>query len=579
LGEYTRSLNDDDEKVGTLTMAPLGDNYASPLSKNFEKLLSESVDEALSSLGESRKQEFYFQLEENFGIKKQDIPHKIDAFERAIEKMLGSKADVLENLIVSLLSERIGRISELDRFAGFEFTKRVRHIREQLYKDLICNMQSGLAVFHFGNLADLNSFRLVAANSTAEKMVGIENAVGKSITEICPELLSTDTQSILIDMIRTGRARNLGNIQRSKGQNHSAFFSVAAFPLSNDYIGLIFKGFAPSKYVEEVPQEGEQPKVDVEEEKLWRWERDSQGLQQDLQRRSRAQELWTWKEIGSKSHAWFFSTRGREYLELGDTSKAREFFRKAEEAYQTLDNVNEAFENASLRLKTYFLEDKIDLQGFFHATEEYLQKYKEYSMHELFIENLAHFCQWKGYQQSKEHRFDDAKESYSRAEEMFLTVRQEDRAIFNSSRLVLIYKSEGKKEEFTELAKNFLEKYREYSGNKHYKEILAHYLADEASESEEASATAELLSRAEKLFLEVGQRQLAFENACKFLDIYWSNISLENKMSVQKCLEITERFFDEYKDFSETDYCKRRLAKYYLVQARMLTSQLQNVLR
>jgi len=578
LGEHSRFLNDDDKKVGTLPMATFESKYASPLSSNFEKLLSESVDEALSSLGESYKQEFYFSLEESFGIKKQDIPNKIDVFERAIEKSLGSKADALENLIINLLIEKIGKISERDEDVGFRFAERVRHIREYLYKDLISNMQSGLAVFRFDNLTDLNSFRLVVANSMAEKMVGMENAVGKNITEICPAFLSSDVQNSLIDAIRSERARNLGKIQCREGQNDSLFFSVAAFPLSKGYIGLIFKNIAPSKYIDEVPQEREQPKADVEEEKLWRWDADVEGQQQSYQRRSLAQEMSARKEIGSKSHAKFFSMRGRDYLKLGDAFKARAFFRKAEEEYRILEDLNEAFESASVRLETYFFEDKIKVQEFFRDIEEYFQRYKDYSMHERFVENQAHFCQWKGYQQSEEHKFDDAKQSYLQAEKMFLTLGQEDRAIFNSSRFILICKGENKKEAFTEAAKDFLERYREYSGNRHYKEILAHYLADKASESEEVSATAELLDKAEKLFLEVGQRQLAFENACKFLDLYWDNINLENKASVQKCLETTERFFEEYKDFSETNYVRRRLAKYYLVQARTLASQLKNVL-
>ena len=78
-----------------------------PNNRIFEKLLLESIDEALSSLGMSTKH-IYFHLEKDFNIKKQDIPHKIEEFADAIEKIFGLGARVLEIQIMKRLYQKVG---------------------------------------------------------------------------------------------------------------------------------------------------------------------------------------------------------------------------------------------------------------------------------------------------------------------------------------------------------------------------------------------------------------------------------------------------------------------------------------
>jgi len=83
-------------------------NY-SLAKQNFDKLLLEAVDEGLHSLGESSKQAIYFHLEKRFNIKKHEIPHKIEAFADAIEKIFGLGANFLEILIMKQLHEKVGQ--------------------------------------------------------------------------------------------------------------------------------------------------------------------------------------------------------------------------------------------------------------------------------------------------------------------------------------------------------------------------------------------------------------------------------------------------------------------------------------
>lgn len=75
---------------------------------SFEELLLEAIDEGLSLLGKSAKQVVYFHLKKTFKINRQDIPHKLDEFTDAIEKIFGNGAKLLEIQIMKCLFKKVG---------------------------------------------------------------------------------------------------------------------------------------------------------------------------------------------------------------------------------------------------------------------------------------------------------------------------------------------------------------------------------------------------------------------------------------------------------------------------------------
>jgi hypothetical protein len=81
--------------------------------RDFEKILLESVDEGLSSLGQSSRRAIYFHLEKSFNVKKQEIPFKIEVFSDAIEKIFGRGANFLEIVIIKRLHKKTGEVFEL----------------------------------------------------------------------------------------------------------------------------------------------------------------------------------------------------------------------------------------------------------------------------------------------------------------------------------------------------------------------------------------------------------------------------------------------------------------------------------
>ena len=75
--------------------------------RKFDNILLESIDESLSSLGESAKTSIYFHLQQGFFISKHEIPFRIDDFSNALERIFGLGARHLELLIMKKLHEKV----------------------------------------------------------------------------------------------------------------------------------------------------------------------------------------------------------------------------------------------------------------------------------------------------------------------------------------------------------------------------------------------------------------------------------------------------------------------------------------
>lgn len=107
------------------TLCPIAPGNCSLSKRDFDKLLLEAVDQGFSSLGESSKQAIYFHLEKRFNIKKQEIPHKIEAFADALEKIFGPGANFLEILIMKQLHEKVGQSFKWPEYKELTFIEYV----------------------------------------------------------------------------------------------------------------------------------------------------------------------------------------------------------------------------------------------------------------------------------------------------------------------------------------------------------------------------------------------------------------------------------------------------------------------
>jgi len=95
----------------------------------LETTILTAVDDSLCSFGDSFKQVIYFQLENSFHIKKQEIPQRIDEFAAAIEEMFGIGAKLIEMKILKALHEQVPGFVHFPRGDDLVFTDYVKNLR------------------------------------------------------------------------------------------------------------------------------------------------------------------------------------------------------------------------------------------------------------------------------------------------------------------------------------------------------------------------------------------------------------------------------------------------------------------
>jgi len=73
----------------------------------FREALLESVDYGLLVLGEIVRQAIYERIEKDHGIKRAEIPERLEAFHKALGSVLGVSAKTVERLIARNLYQRL----------------------------------------------------------------------------------------------------------------------------------------------------------------------------------------------------------------------------------------------------------------------------------------------------------------------------------------------------------------------------------------------------------------------------------------------------------------------------------------
>jgi hypothetical protein len=100
----------------------------------FDAVLLETIDESLSSLGDSIGPVIYFHLERSFHIRKDEIPDRIGVFTQAIESIFGAGANFIEILIMKKLYEKVDGVfewNESEQFGFAEYVARARCLFEE----------------------------------------------------------------------------------------------------------------------------------------------------------------------------------------------------------------------------------------------------------------------------------------------------------------------------------------------------------------------------------------------------------------------------------------------------------------
>jgi hypothetical protein len=98
----------------------------------FELAVTQAVNEILSALGENTKQAIYGRLKNRYGLCKEDIPVKIDAFAKAIEETFGVVGKLIEIKIIERLHEQYSDFRYSPKNGQLDFVEYVTNLQSCL---------------------------------------------------------------------------------------------------------------------------------------------------------------------------------------------------------------------------------------------------------------------------------------------------------------------------------------------------------------------------------------------------------------------------------------------------------------
>ncbi|MEG4803334.1 PAS domain-containing protein [Microcoleus sp. ARI1-B5] len=122
----------------------------------------------------------------------------------------------------------------------------------RLYDQIVENMQIGLYVYHLENIDDDTTLRAIASNPAATRFTGLEMAdvLGMTIDEIFPHWRSKNIPQAFASVIRSQKALELEDIDCDESGRITRAFSIKAFPLPNNSVGVAFENITDRKCLE-----------------------------------------------------------------------------------------------------------------------------------------------------------------------------------------------------------------------------------------------------------------------------------------------------------------------------------------
>ena len=128
-----------------------------------------------------------------------------------------------------------------------------------LYPELLRALPVGIVLLLLEDPSDAESFRIVDANRAAAEITtpNSPNLVGTSLADF-PRLLETPIPDQLLATLRGGVARNLGEISYGDDHIRHGVYSVRAFPLSNNFLGVAFEDVTDRIQAERTLRESEE---------------------------------------------------------------------------------------------------------------------------------------------------------------------------------------------------------------------------------------------------------------------------------------------------------------------------------
>lgn len=127
----------------------------------------------------------------------------------------------------------------------------------KLYEDIAENMQNGLHVYHLETIHDDKTLRMIAVNPAAAAATGIavNEMVGRTLDENFPGLRDKGIPQAYAEVVRSEKPVTFEDIYYEDDRVLSGAFSVKAFPLPNQCVGVTFENITERRKTEEALQQ------------------------------------------------------------------------------------------------------------------------------------------------------------------------------------------------------------------------------------------------------------------------------------------------------------------------------------
>lgn len=133
---------------------------------------------------------------------------------------------------------------------------------------VLSELNVGLLIYQLEDAGDPRSLRLAYANRVASEYTRADlgGLVGKTIGEAFPALADSELPALYAEVAQTKHPRNVGAFEY-KGDEHvgRGYYSVKAFPMPNDCVGIVFENITVRKQLEELVKRQRKPGDEREE--------------------------------------------------------------------------------------------------------------------------------------------------------------------------------------------------------------------------------------------------------------------------------------------------------------------------
>ncbi len=128
-----------------------------------------------------------------------------------------------------------------------------------LYPELLRELPVGVVLLSLEHPSDPESFRIVDANRAAAEITRSRSPklLGRSLADF-PKFLETPLPGQFLATLRSGEARNLGEISYGDDLIRQGVYSVRAFPLANNFLGVAFEDVTDRIHVERTLRDNEE---------------------------------------------------------------------------------------------------------------------------------------------------------------------------------------------------------------------------------------------------------------------------------------------------------------------------------